>query len=1019
MAKVNIGLVQMKAHPAFSDKMTNQLSEPITIFDGIKLGDLLLDENGYNIRDNIRKTYIKYVEEKVNKILKYISKQDIDILIFPEYSVPAKLLEKLKTFSSRYNVIIIAGSHTILDKYKEIYSNIGINFNLDRNDSKSDIRKSISPIFFPNKTEYIEKINKSSWESSNILGETKKYFEYEIGGEEIKFLVQICIDALINDHKVDANTDFIIIPSWSPKTSPFLDIASIDLLNEKSVIYCNIAQHGNSFISTQVDQRTSDYHIKNNRIEPIKKEEEAIIITKINTNSQYIKRATVKSSEGPQVLNYSPLIYLDKNSEDELKQEIENNQEHENIMEFIEKHSSILPEIYIEKLKLLMRGIDNGSLNKEDIRYLIDFCPVNKMRTFEELELDLVNYTIEKLQDVLVNNNINDLDKLAKYIQKLGKERKKLEKIVNSDYNISNIDISENRFTKLKDQKLEKEVGSFQNRGQELVEIREFMDNGKLRFLGIYGMRGIGKTSLLSQAFIKMFPDIKKYRLELTPGSGFTKLLGEIANSLDISVNEEDLIDPSEDLFLEIRSKWDTKEKSCLIIDNWSYLLDHKRELDPKIIKFLEILSSSEAEKIVNKIIILSDQRVKFPFDLENDINILKLKGFKDPKYTIRLYDYWMRSSGLDTTEINIPDRLVEFLDGHPLAIKIASSLSKYYPPKEILDNVTIFSKFQDKVINLFLEKIDLNKKEKDFIKYASIYRIPVSLDAYRKFGGDEVVFILEDLIDKFLIELNGEKYKLHPSIKSFYYNKLSEKTKDKYNEMAFEYFNQWEEDYIKKPIIGAEAFHHAVSANKLKKMRELYNFFHTELRPIAKEAYKNRNNEKSIKLYKLIYEIEKNDYDALFHISMCQGRLGRWKKSNENFIKSLEMAKDENIKPWWMLQGYGSILLKDRKFGQSEGMFMEALELVEEEGNKCSIYEGLGRLRAREGDTNKAEEFFKKGIDICPNDTYLLGSYIVFLKKEERYSEAMKYANKALKIDPTNKFIIKQKKEIERIKQG
>ncbi|MFW6030036.1 MAG: AAA family ATPase, partial [Halanaerobiales bacterium] len=816
---------------------------------------------------------------------------------------------------------------------------------------------------------------------------------------------QLCLDALRNFRQSELDAaDLIVIPSWSPKTEPFKELGLISGLNEKVVVYCNAALYGNSFIAAQVDNRSLDYHMISGGTKPLLPKEEAILVVDIDLDEQHISRGTTKPRSPMKILNYDSLVYMS----DDIQREVNNikdNLKKGDVLDFIDNYKQVISKQYIEKLKILIKGIENTSLRPSDIKYLLSFCPIKDIPPLLKLELDLITYTIEELTKLLIEGKHDDVGNIGKYLGILGKHQKINQSLLPDIYITLSTDKDGEKanYSSTRTSRLQEELGSFQNRGQDLNYIRDFIEDKENRFLSIYGVRGIGKTTLISQAFIKMFPDIDIYKLELSPGSGLTKLLAEMTRILNIKIDKEDLLKVTDELLVKITNKWDELPKACFVIDNWNYLLDFKGNLPDNLLKWLYSFNQSEKE-MVNKIILLSEQSTNMPLDIRQ--KSLTLKGFQDPTYTERLFDYWLRANNIDPSNVNLPPKLIKVLDGHPLAIKIAAELSKYYTPVDILNDVSIYEKFQRSLIDYLFERIHLDEDEENFMKFVSIFRVPVSLDAFRIYAGDDIIIVLKNLIDKFLIELTDNKYKIHPTVRSFFYRKLDKEHKYRYHKMASEYFSRWIEDFHENPSYCAEAFHHAVSSNQLDKMRDLYQLFHTELRPIAQEAYSERSIEKALKLYNLIYKIENDDYDALFHISLCEARLGYWDTSDRHFNKALEMAQNDGRKPWWMMNGYANILINDRQFGEAESMLMQALDLTEKDKDKSSIYNGLAKLRLKQGHTNKAEEFYLKGLEYNDRDIYLLGSFISFLYYEKRYPDAIKYIKKALEISPNNKYI-------------
>jgi hypothetical protein len=165
MATVRVAVVQMDFFPAMISSSINYLLEPTGEDNGFHR--LMQLDEIVEFSDNYQKEYIQLINYKVQTILSYVSKKNTDVVIFPEYSIPVFILPTLNNFSKKNNIIIIAGTHTVTNNNSSTYerAQLGLVFS----GPKSDVRKSVCPIFTPTNNFVVRKRHKTKWEQDMIL----------------------------------------------------------------------------------------------------------------------------------------------------------------------------------------------------------------------------------------------------------------------------------------------------------------------------------------------------------------------------------------------------------------------------------------------------------------------------------------------------------------------------------------------------------------------------------------------------------------------------------------------------------------------------------------------------------------------------------------------------------------------------------------------------------------------------------------------------------------------------------
>lgn len=179
-----------------------------------KVDDLLIIKNNSKLK------------AEVDRMLSIARMNEVDLMVFPECSIPEGMIEYLYKFATSNNIYIIGGSH--YKKGEEKY-------------------KSICPIITPHTVYYINKINVAPAEDSPYRTKgleggdgTKTFINSRFGN----FAVTICADLLDEELKQKLNVEhlsLLIVPAMNNATEEFYDRMNLDV---------NSSQHGMYVIYT-------------------------------------------------------------------------------------------------------------------------------------------------------------------------------------------------------------------------------------------------------------------------------------------------------------------------------------------------------------------------------------------------------------------------------------------------------------------------------------------------------------------------------------------------------------------------------------------------------------------------------------------------------------------------------------------------------------------------------------------------------------------------------------------------
>jgi hypothetical protein len=293
---IRVSLVQLHYNPnlwpdgkPFSEPAFKYSSPRKTNF---VLSDLCLEDGTSNkligkLMSQLEEEYHDWIQNRLDVILNYLDNNQVDIIIFPEYSLPNtnKILNKLQDFSK--DRVIFGGS--------EIY----------KSDGKKNIARTIA--FIDGERVYQEKLLPSPLEDELI--EPGNSLTWKVQDfHESKLLFYLCSDflgcskknskvmkaeikALEDKHIEFDDIDLVLVSSLSPNNEIFQKAASgPELATHVPTVFCNTAQYGGSYFHCKLKEPGPRDEIF--RTEKIPEGEESIQIVDIDTSHQFDSKPT-------------------------------------------------------------------------------------------------------------------------------------------------------------------------------------------------------------------------------------------------------------------------------------------------------------------------------------------------------------------------------------------------------------------------------------------------------------------------------------------------------------------------------------------------------------------------------------------------------------------------------------------------------------------------------------------------------------------------------------------------------
>lgn len=197
----------------------------------LKIAAVQLKYHAYGENSVVKLKADDAYHRKVMAILDAV-KDEADIVVFPEFSIPFKILKGIQEFADENEIIVVAGSHYVteeqLGEYGELFS---------REFGEEDLRKNISPVVIPSsKIVHNEKLLGAREERELYFsdgmkaGKVNHIFKLR---DDLRLGLMICYEYLNADlrNRLIPACDVILVPQTNPKPERFYEIAKADINN--------------------------------------------------------------------------------------------------------------------------------------------------------------------------------------------------------------------------------------------------------------------------------------------------------------------------------------------------------------------------------------------------------------------------------------------------------------------------------------------------------------------------------------------------------------------------------------------------------------------------------------------------------------------------------------------------------------------------------------------------------------------------------------------------------------------
>lgn len=904
---LRIAYCQISAHPAYCGPNGNLCKEPVYCMDGPIFTEFKHINEIDKMCTKIEDLYIDKFTFKIEQLLLSLKDKNIDVIVFPEYTIPAECLKPLYDFCQSQKCICIAASHTIQQSHQSIYEYIGMDISV--NDC---INMSCCPVIFPeNRTRFFFKRHKSKWEANMTVEECQSKDDniFTFNCKQQKVSVLLCIDALHID--IDKKSaDILIVPAASPSDGQFKNKFESYLAKEIPTVFCNFYSYGKSTVFCSVPQNTNLPFAEKNNFTKTAPNEEVVVIVDVNESSQATKSHTINTTTSIAVNHVLPLLYRDNNSEQrtfECIKEYAKSKNYEKLLEICPNISTSSQGITSKKNYYMCSEISERNISFEKTMMYSEFVSINDFSLIQ-YELNWLNKSMKIITDGLTSNKINAND-FGIVISKLGQEYQKRSSNIKEIIDIPVFDQRSNTNS------------IFQNHGGEINLFRNVQQNKSTTVFIVQGFSQIGKSAFIER--LKFLYSFSTVDCQMPKGGGFETLLRIVFQICGTTMEWETLDNQEiEKIATQFALSINNLNKKIVVLHTTGNIFDEYNR--DKTSQFFRIFAQKLGELQSGIKFIIENSRVLSEvFKNHPNITVCKLKPLKD-LYIERLIEQTANNITFSFSLPRIPQSIIHQCHGNPSIARLIGVYIGERLNSGLDEDITqeVLEEFVDKYADGILNTLNISDEERILLVEATIYRLQVPELAFKGLPHyTEKSF--RALKDKLLIEENHDWLSVNKLIANSLKRQISEKKK--LHEIAAEYFNleyEQNQSYVSK----AEYLYHLSFCVSKFRVKEDLKYYANDILSASIELINNGEFEiaqshlDSIRYFSKSY----NKVEFLFYYALCYIANEKYETYRELFNEAIEIQKNsQDILYYRMIDR----LINIRRLTEAENLLSEVCE--------------------------------------------------------------------------------------------
>lgn len=1014
---MRIHLAQISYLPAYYDTGLDCCAEPCNLQEGESPLSTLHQIGAVQATmAELKGAYISHISKKLSAIATWSKGRDADLLVFPEYSVPAQSLPDLQAVARGTAMTIVAGTHRIAlgQETGKIYGDLGLFRDV------APVGCACAPVVSPDGSlAYALKLKKSKWEPnlSTPSDMNPTILALDVRGEAVRMAVVPCIDSLHPEvvgklfESESTQPHLLVCPSLSPSVDPFKTMGSVLQLKDTPFFYVNSTAFGGTHVNYPESWQSFLPGIEN---EPggLPAGVEAVMEIDIDPQHFYRKVGSVQTNQACRLPWSYPIVYegfapwSEIHSEliadvDEWLSQLGKDGAIDVLDSYLSLHGTVLPPLLRSNLVYLRHSILPFYDGKADVvnKSLELVSLDNSIMPTDYLFAQRVDNTLRLLLECIKSESSDKVSRLFSCIETLKKNQERLPTIMPD---VSMGEPGPEVRPSVRDEVIEfsgeEDLATmFQNREDEIGAIRRAVNNPNNKVILITGPLGVGKSTIVNALFRKVLTDWDPVRVHIAGESNVPRLVADIAYKNGSQIDADFLSSSSQAVFAQrlrdIALRFYSVRKRALVIDDLQEILRSKnsrslRQLD----SFMDVFSDPKSF-VGGRVFLLSS--VWVPDRWRKMKGVLHLQVPRLSETCIQaIFEYHLRRTKLVDLETppEIPQELLEVINGHPLSARLLVEAMQNEDLEKMRDELVI-AKFAGRVARELLARMTLTREESELMCKMSIFRLPVRMEHLRRVP--EFAVYEEELMAlavRGIIGYDGQSFAMHEAVRRYFADQAkSQHDASQLNQLGKQYYqmlyNEQQARVRKDPAVLFEFVHHLSMCGEIDKANDLRLIVIEEIKPTARRIYRElKDYRKALSLFKLVSGAVPDDAEVWAYIGRCHARLQHRADCDSAFERAVQVAGKSKRKLRWIHRDWGHILARFDWYEDA----MYHLQMADAyDQSDPSTKAAMAYVNWRNGDTELAERDFELALVLNPNHIYTLIYYPQMLDELGHYAKA------------------------------
>lgn len=557
----------------------------------------------------------------------------------------------------------------------------------------------------------------------------------------------------------------------------------------------------------------------------------------------------------------------------------------------------------------------------------------------------------------------------------------------------------------------------FRERGEQLTVLEEFLRGGQ-RVAVVMGGRGTGKTMLVTHLLSHRSYSKSVVFINGRDQIDLWSFIESFFSQLGLRLSVEALAGLKQIGWRGLDVPWRQflnkfSGRFTLVIDNWHHMVDSNGAIsDHGLSEAIKLLVAHKDSKVI-----LTQSRTELQGIVASDWKILNppivhLGRYASHETVVNVLDDRIDRSKLGVAEY--PKRLLDVIDKHPLAAKLAADIIHLQGVK-VFDDQAFFEHLEARMFD-DLWRCLVDDSCIDAINVASMMRIATPMKMLEGLSSKASV---RSGIDNSALYASRDYRWGHLVAALAIFRKKKELSKDdetpeKHQHIADAYRHTYKEDDDPKWI--RESYYHRLLGADASIRPDLNRYYLRELVNSAEYLYKNRAYGKALELFEAGYELGDLREESLIKRASCLVRTGLRAKGEDEYKRLIDCY------PWnkgaklsfvfamcwisdftaaklllekfaldkgdpWVLGAWGRVWLGLHQYKNAEQSFRNILAInpKADEG----IFSSLVRALQQQGAIKEAAEVIKQGLTRYPNDLGLVALHGACLERLRMRKEA------------------------------